>query len=128
MKLRGSATLLFDRDYGLHIELEDRLSGVTIKATVDTKQTLAALSRQAHVDCEIEYPSDLHLIGKEREIQRVEIDKTWDEWEPSRAVIKAQCLKEGILSDGFELWSDGTRTQQNTRGKHGVVLERYIDV
>ena len=71
MKNEGKATILFSREEGLLIELEDAKSGICITAKLNHQEAINALSRLALVDCEIEYPDNgLHLIGKTREIKR----------------------------------------------------------
>lgn len=125
--LAGKATILFDRDRGLRIELEDKGSGVTIVAQLDNDATVAALSRQAHVPCEIRYPTQLNLIGKIRESSTVFIDVTWEDYKPSRGQVTQACKDQGLLVNGWVLDRDGSCSQQNTKGKHRVVLERYID-
>lgn len=128
MTLEGKATILFDRDDGLRIEIEDKSSGITIEAFLNVENTVAALSRMANVDCVVKYPSRLDLIGSKLERDVKFIDKTWKEYKPSFCVVQDQCIKEGLLVDGWSLWDDGTSSQQNTRGKQKVILERYLRI
>ena len=127
--LKGKADVLFDRDKGLEIRIEDELSGISICATIPPVEAIAALSRQVHVDCEVSYPSEkgLALIGKKREVEQVLIQKTWEGYRPTRERVLTQCEAEGLLVDGWELWQDGLSTQQNQRGKHRVVIVRYVE-
>ena len=126
-KLKGKATILFDRDRGLNIELEDELSGTTIRAQLSPDNAIAALARMGYVDCEITYPKSLSKIGMKRERKRVTINKTWTEWKPTREIIEQQCIADGVLTDGFYLSDTGLSTQQNIAGKHGVILERFVE-
>lgn len=127
-KLKGKATLLFDRDEGLSIEIEDRRSGVCIFCTLDSYSTLAALSRQAYVDCEITFPEaeGLSVIGKKREREDYLLEKTWEEWNPSKETIIKACVEQGAFYDDWQLFSDGTRTQQGRTGFHRIILERWV--
>ena len=122
--LEGIATLLFSED-GMRIELEDFDSGVTVRATVDAKQTLSALSRCASVKCEIDWPSDLRFVGMVCERKQALLEKTWEGYRPSNEVVQQACVDQGLFVDGFELWDDGLGSQQPV-GKHRVVLERFV--
>ena len=115
MKNEGKATILFSREEGLLIELEDAKSGICITAKLNHQEAINALSRLALVDCEIEYPDNgLHLIGKTREIKEAYLPCRFSYGTPRKEVL-AGCVLEGLLVDGWELWQDGLSTQQRER-------------
>lgn len=70
----------------------------------------------------------LKLVGKEREVLRLAIDKpeSWD-WRPTREQVAGELASLGYLNE-WDLWQDGLRTQQNVRGKHNVILCKYVDI
>lgn len=133
-ELKGRVTLLFDAVRGMSIEIEDDNSGVPIRVQLSPENTLKVLSRQAYVECDISYPDEecMHFIGKTCERKRVEITKEWAYITPTPEFILKRCEFESIFDDldgkgTWSLFSDGLTTQQNTQGKHGVVIERYVD-
>lgn len=126
--LKGKLSLLFDRDRGLSIEIEDTSSHHTVSINLPAKDVAALLGRQVLMDCDVTWPEDLSKIGMRRENKSVELIKTWEDFKPSRDLIEKVCEEQGYLVDGWELWQDGTTTQQKKRGYHKVVLDRYVEV
>ena len=62
---QGKMTLLFDRDRGLNIRVEDKNSGlVVIDATVESADISALLSRQAMIRCEYTTFENENSLGK----------------------------------------------------------------
>lgn len=125
--LEGKATILFCSSGGLSIEIADRLSGTPIRVELSSSEAIAALSRVANVDCTIIYPDSLEYVGMDCQRDRKLINKTWEGYKPTEDEVDAQCEKEGLLTDGWYVWSYGLTTQQNTVGKHEVILERYVE-
>lgn len=99
MKIKGKATILFDRDDGLRIELECDTSGITFAvANLDKDQTIAALSRQAMVDCELDLRG-LERVGKTVEIDRIEFPMPYHHYIEKKDVA----AREAVIrcSDGW---------------------------
>lgn len=71
---------------------------------------------------------NFNLVGKKREVLRVGIDKPdpWG-WKPTREQVVVELASLGYLNE-WSLWDDGLGTQQNDRGKHNVILCKYVDV
>jgi hypothetical protein len=133
-ELKGRVTLLFDAVRGMSIEIEDDNSGVSISAQLSPENTLKVLSSQAYVKCDVSFPDKefMHLIGKTRECRRVRIENDWGFEKPSPEFILKRCEFESIFDDKdgkgtWSLYSTGLTSQQNTQGKHEVIIERYVD-
>lgn len=123
--LDGKATLLFG-EHGLSIELQDALSGVKIKASINSLDAIKALSRLSDVPCQITYPERLDLIGMRREVKDVLINRVWETYSPTEQEVADQCIAEGLLVDGWEISDHGLHRQQRHMNKHNVSLKRYV--
>ena len=126
--LNGKFTMLFSSDRGTEIEIEDESSGVAIKVQLNNEDTIKFLSRQAYVNCEVTYPEGLHLLGKEFEVQSLEIEgvcKYRATEEEINDAIEDHLYSEGYAEDGWEVQNNGYRTQQNGKG-YQFSIRRWV--
>ena len=112
----------------IEITIEDATSGLLItKATMELGDFAETLTGLGMGDAVIKHAPNQYLIdriGKERETKRVRLD--WQK--PYNAEPQdVTPLIEPHLIDGWELFSDGMRSQQNEPG-HVVILRRFVSV
>ena len=113
------------------ITINDKESGlrvVTVRMSLlDFADCITGLG-----NCDADYmfrPTEYTVqnIGKKREIKRVGIEKTEKilTKEMMKDYVRNKLIEEDVFEDGWHLYDDGTRSQQNTQ-KHIAVLVRYV--
>ncbi len=121
-KLKGKATLLFDKGKGLTIELMDSSSRITVKAQLSSDSAITALSRVGYVECELTIPDNLERIGKKREIKTITLQRHYMSSQRSELIFDAATA--GCFDDGWIIHSDGLSSRQDGTG-HQIKLKRY---
>jgi len=115
-----------DTDF-ISITIEDRLSGrQIIRVEMEMEHFGAAITGLSSMPAVYNYvmtPEVAALIGKVRETKHALIDRV-------EFKMTSEQVKEGIeseLVDGWQLFDDGTGTQQPNKDKHKAILIRYVD-
>lgn len=102
-KIEGRITMLVNREY-TEITLKDVSSNITFATvTLTPEQTIACLSRQGYVECEIELRG-LENVGKTMEHQKFDFEIPVDLENSKGRTIMDKLLGEyaqSLLSDGW---------------------------
>lgn len=110
---------------GIEFTIEDGASGLIVaKFIMEQGEFAECITGLGMCGMTITLPPNQYIIdrmGKERETKRVRLD--WDSYNGEPKVLEA--LIKPHLIDGWELFSDGTSSQQNQPG-HEVVLRRFV--
>lgn len=100
-QLKGKIDLLFDRDKGLEIRVEDKTSGVQfLEVNVPAESVCTMLSRQTHINCDLEVRG-LELVGKHEWFGDIEfrLPGSLQSYHPDREAVTEYCNK--ICPDNF---------------------------
>lgn len=130
--LEGDVSLRFDRDRGLIIDLDDRWSGDSlVNISVSPEHLAAVMSGLGNQNCQYQlWDNNIKNKGLVRHTARTFIPLDYKTESNPEAVLRI--AKElGLLQEGgWELQSDGLRTQQPKRfeGLHEIILKRYLPV
>ena len=130
MKHKGKITILFSRERGLTVEVEDALSSETIvRAQLDAEQAISALSRIAYTDCEIK-TGELSRVGKVMEVDQFTFPFPFDGFHGRDEKAKEQALElcpEGWKPDlGFN--SQGTFPKVDGVQHARTMIRRWVEV
>lgn len=132
--MNGRITFLINED-GASIKIEDYNSNITFcKVKLTQEQTLAILSRQACVDCEI-ITNGLENVGKKHECKTFdfEIPESMNEYDfrnSEEGAEKLQQLAQSQLEDGWisdrYFGSRNSFFSKNNKHFARITIRRYI--
>ncbi len=114
-------------DDHMSIQIIDRASGVIIfRGTMELEDFVRALTGQAHVDINTQCMPTVAMAKKYS--KRKEMKTVFLKFKSYGGDKKELYqLIENYLIDGWTLWDDCLRSQQNTSRGHKVILCRYVD-
>lgn len=114
-KLTISRPTFGDGKEVIAIHVKDASSGVEIaELHIGYAEFTQALTGQSEMECDINRilsEANLHKIGKKKIVANAYCERTWKKDEQEEIVLKD--FAENYSKDGWELYSDGTTTQQN---------------
>ena len=120
-------------DY-ISLSIEDGSSSVTIiTLKVPFKEFAQAITGLGYQKVEIKHVVDekmVNVLGKTKITKSIDLDMErciYDRDKKKEAVLKQANVLPEILSGEWELWDDGTRSQQNKLNKHTVILVKYVE-
>lgn len=116
----------------ISIEIGDRDSSLTvIDIHISLEDFAMALTGLAHVPAEVEHwiGSNAGKVGRFAHTRNVALPgrAPWNAKDRGRTWVLDHPLVQEAIAAGWELWDDGTRSQQNDRGHHHIHLRRYED-
>lgn len=116
----------------INISIEDGKSGLLILSIdVGYEEFTKAITGQAYIKAKFKnIPNEfiVHNIGKKKETKYLTVAKPKTNWpeEKMKKEVDLKIKKSGELKDGWMVWDDGCRSQQNS-DMHRVVLYRYVN-
>lgn len=136
-KFKAKMTCSFHSGRKFAISIDDRTSGVHV-CTIEMEPEAFALMLAGHAfqDGEAELINSYDFVGKTKEMRPAALTPR-DQWlEKSHSAkknpaaieeLEAALLATAPPGEGWQVWCNGTRTQQNDRDTYRGSLYRYVE-
>lgn len=125
--MKGTVTIGRDSRNVVNITVTEEASRQTIVVASLTREQFAdALTGLAYTPCELDRiisPGNVNKIGMRKETKVATCFRVNNKPEQRRVVL--DCIE--AEHPGWELWDDGTSSQQRTPNEHRFVLCRWVE-
>ena len=127
-KIKGNITITrttsSKRGDFISIHIRDIKSSLCImNVEIELKQFALLITGLGFQDCNIEIYDNYKILGKKRILQIVLCEKVYEKEKQKKIVLKDYDEK---YKDKWEIWDDGTSTQQNSKDHHYLIC-KYVE-